>query len=72
MEKETNKLKDVWEISKKTAIENTLIPSIQLDEIINSLISIGPFYYYVIDFFDMYLSHVSPSIEDIHGFDSKQ
>lgn len=71
MEKETNKLKDVWEISKKTAIENTLIPSIQLDEIINSLVSIGPFYYYIIDFFDMSLSHVSPSIEDIHGFDSK-
>lgn len=69
MKKETNKLKDVWEISKKTAIQNTLIPTIQFDKIINSLASLGPFYYYVVDFFDMSLSHVSSSITDIHGFD---
>lgn len=69
MKKGTNKLKDVWEISKKTAIKNTLIPNIQFDKIINSLASVGPFYYYVVDFFDMSLSHVSSSITDIHGFD---
>lgn len=69
MKKETNKLKDVWENSKKTAIQNTLIPTIPFNKIINSLVSVGPFYYYVIDFFDMSLSHVSSSITDIHGFD---
>jgi len=69
MRKETNKLKEVWEISKKTAIRNTLIPNLKFDEIINSLASVGPFYYYVIDFFDLSLSHVSSSITDIHGFD---
>lgn len=66
---EENKLKIVWGNGKKTATENTLIPEINFNKIIGSLVSLGAFYFYVIDFYDMSISHVSPSIQDIHGFD---
>ena len=42
------------------------------DELTNSIISTGPFYFYIIDFFDMTLSHISPGIAEIHGFDPKK
>lgn len=71
MKNETNKFKEVWEICKKTAIQNTLIPNIPFEKIINSLASAGPYYYYVVDFFAMSLSHVSSTITDIHGFNSE-
>jgi len=69
MEGEQNKLKQLWETENKTAIQGTLLPFINFNELINSLISIGPFYFYVVDFYDMSISYVSPSINDIHGFD---
>lgn len=69
MTKGTNKLKIVWDNGKKTAVQSTLIPELSFNSIINNLVSVGPFYFYVIDFFDRSLSHVSPSIQDIHGFD---
>ena len=69
MSNEINKLKNVWDEGKKTAIQNTTLPKLDFEELISSIISVGPFYYYIIDFFDMSLSNVSPSIYDIHGFD---
>ncbi|WP_366187100.1 LuxR C-terminal-related transcriptional regulator [Flavobacterium ovatum] len=69
MENEDNKLKKVWKEGNKTARQLTSIPEINFNELISSLVSLGPFYFYVIDFFDMSISHVSPSIKDIHGFD---
>jgi len=71
MPKETNKLKIVWDEGNKTAIESTIIPEINFNKIISTLVSLGPFYFYVVDFYDRSLSHVSPSIKDIHGFDPK-
>ncbi|MCW8981182.1 MULTISPECIES: LuxR C-terminal-related transcriptional regulator [Altibacter] len=71
MSQEIDKLHLVWEQSQKTAGENTALPQINFEKIIGSLISTGPFYYYVIDFYDMSLSNVSEAIEEIHGFDPK-
>lgn len=65
------KLKNVWQTAEITTTISTLIPQIKFDEIISSLVSLGTFYFYVIDFSDLSLSHVSPSITDIHGFDPK-
>lgn len=42
--------------------------NINFEDIKSSIISSGPFYYYIIDFYDMSISNVSPSILDIHGF----
>jgi DNA-binding CsgD family transcriptional regulator len=69
MDPEINKLKTVWETTEVTTNLSTLIPQFNFDEIISSLISVGPFYFYIIDFYDMSLSNVSPSITEIHGFD---
>ena len=63
------KLHQVWLDSQNKSVKNTVLPKITFDDLTNSIISTGPFYYYVIDFFDMSISHVSPSIVDFHDFD---
>lgn len=71
MTQELQKLHSVWISTQKKANENTLLPQIKFDEIASSIISTGPFYFYIIDFYDMSLSNISPAIADIHGFDPK-
>ena len=69
MNNKENKLISVWEESNKTTFSKTEFPNINFKKIISSLVSLGPFYFYVIDFYDMSISHISPSIKQIHGFD---
>lgn len=68
MTKEIQRLHDVWLDNQNKSIQSTVLPKITFDDLTNSIISTGPFYYYVIDFFDMSVSHVSPSITDFHEF----
>jgi DNA-binding CsgD family transcriptional regulator len=63
-----NKLQTFWNNSVRTAIHDTTIPHLNFEELVSAIISVGPFYFYVIDFFDRSISHVSPAIKDIHGF----
>lgn len=65
MPTDLQKLHKVWSDSR--AFQNTDFPTISFDELTNAVVSTGPFYYYVIDFYDMSLSHVSAAVEDIHG-----
>lgn len=58
-------LHNVWLESR--AYQNTDFPAVGFEALINSIVSTGPFYCYVVDFYDMSLSHVSATIEDIHG-----
>ncbi len=60
------KLHDVWSLSRSKDLQAS--DQIGFDDLINSIISTGPFYYYIIDFFDLSLSSISPSIYDIHDF----
>jgi len=69
MNEEIQKLYKVWMDSKNRALTITELPQISFDDLTNAIISTGPFYFYIIDFYDMALSHVSPSIQDIQGFD---
>jgi DNA-binding CsgD family transcriptional regulator len=66
---ELRHLQDVWDNTQKRAVENTYFPLLKFEDITSKIISLGPFYYYIIDFYDMSLSHVSQSIRDIHGLD---
>jgi DNA-binding CsgD family transcriptional regulator len=66
---EIQSLYDVWH-PNRIAKDNTAY-QISFDELTNSIISTGPFYFYIIDFFDMTLSHVSPAIAEFHGFDTE-
>lgn len=63
---EIQNLYDVWNPNRVG--KNNVSCQISFDELTNSIISTGPFYFYVIDFFDMSLSHISPAIAEIHGF----
>ncbi|TXF77751.1 LuxR C-terminal-related transcriptional regulator [Chryseobacterium sp.] len=64
---EIQNLHEVW-LSNRT-VSNTPPHQISFDDLTNSIISTGPFSFYIIDFFDMSLSHISPSVYEIHGFD---
>lgn len=63
---EIQNLYNVW-IDNRT-INTSDRHQISFDELTNSIISTGPFYFYIIDFFDMSLSQISPSVNDIQGF----
>nr|WP_315197486.1 LuxR C-terminal-related transcriptional regulator [uncultured Flavobacterium sp.] len=63
---EIQNLYNVWN-PNRIAKDNTSY-QISFDDLTNSIISTGPFYFYIIDFFDMSLSHISPAIAEIHGF----
>lgn len=64
---EIQNLHDVWETNR--TIKNTHQNQISFDDLTNSIISTGPFSFYIIDFFDMSLSHISPSLFQLHDFD---
>jgi len=59
-------LHDVW-LTNRT-VKNTKSHQISFDDLTNSIISTGHFSFYIIDFFDMSLSHISSSLYDMHGF----
>jgi len=67
MTADLQKLHEVW--IDKRSVQSTELRTVSFDELTNSIVSTGPFYYYVIDFYDMSLSNVSAAIEDIHGLD---
>ncbi len=64
-----NSLKQLWKTENKTAKQSTILPIINFNETINSLMNIGPFYFYVVDFYDMSISCVSSSIQDFYDLD---
>ena len=68
MTTEIQKLHNVWANFRNKDEQNTDLPQVTFDDLNNSIISTGPFYFYIIDFADMSLSHISPSIYDIHNF----
>ncbi len=63
---EIQNLYNVWHPNR--IAKNNKSYQISFDDLTNSIISTGPFYFYIVDFFDMSLSHISPAIADIHGF----
>jgi DNA-binding CsgD family transcriptional regulator len=67
MQPEIQNLHDVWESNR--TFKTTPSHQISFDDLTNSIISTGPFSFYIIDFFDMSLSHISPSLYEMHGFD---
>ncbi|HEX8575302.1 MAG TPA: LuxR C-terminal-related transcriptional regulator [Flavobacterium sp.] len=64
---EIQTLHTVW--SSNRTSKSTPSKQISFDGLTNSIISTGPFNYYIIDFFDMSLSHSSPSLYEMHGLD---
>lgn len=67
MTQELQNLYNVWNPNR--VANNNKTPQISFDDLSCSIISTGPFYFYIVDFFDMSLSHISPAIAEPHGFD---
>lgn len=64
----SHKIINSWNNHLKDTLK-TDFNSEELHKLIASIISVGPFYSYVIDFFDMSLSNVVGEVESIHGID---
>ncbi len=63
-------LHSVWDKSREFVSKKEIaLDGLKLDELTNSIFTNGPFYYFIIDFFEMKINYMSPSIKDIHGFD---
>mgnify|MGYP003604881807 CR=1 FL=1 len=61
-------LHTVWETNKAAGATQL---TLTFDDLTNSIMSAGPFAFYVVDFFDMSLSHISPSNFEMFDFDPK-
>jgi DNA-binding CsgD family transcriptional regulator len=69
MDNAIKKLHHVWAQTQRKAAEQQELPLLKFEDITSKIISLGPFYYYVVDFYDMSLSNMGGSIQDIHGLD---
>ncbi len=67
-----NKLQEIWDADLNRGILGTENKHITFDDLANAITSTGDFYFYVIDFSDYSLSHVSESIEIMLGFDAEK
>lgn len=58
----------VWNSSKENISKKEVaLEGLNLDELTNTLFTNGPFYYFVVDFSDMKINYMSPSVKEIHG-----
>ncbi|WP_237057458.1 LuxR C-terminal-related transcriptional regulator [Microbulbifer sediminum] len=68
MKPHTQLLKAVWESSSRHISDRKVdLDRFELDDLVSSVFSNGPFYFYIVDFKDFHLDYVSPSISAIHG-----
>lgn len=56
-----------WDLNLKDKSEKTSINNLDIDTFTSKLFSVGPHYFYVIDFFDLSISHVSEDIGLVHN-----
>ena len=60
----------VWNrLSDHITKKETEIKGFKADEIMASIFCPGPYYYYVVDFYDMQIYHMSPNIMNVLGLD---
>ncbi|MFL5753123.1 MAG: LuxR C-terminal-related transcriptional regulator [Bacteroidia bacterium] len=72
MKPEIKLMHNVWEGLVTVGRQQTELPGLNFDEIISSVFSAGPFYFYVIDFFDMGISNISAGFKEAHGMEPDQ
>jgi Response regulator containing a CheY-like receiver domain and an HTH DNA-binding domain len=68
MKPDIQKVYSAWdELATLKTNQPTQLTRIRINEIMGNLFTSGPFAYFVIDFFDMQISHVSSTFEDMFG-----
>ncbi len=69
MNPEIKLMHNVWDGLVTVKRGQTDLPSLNFDELISSVFTAGPFYFYIIDFFDMSISNISSGFKEAHGLD---
>jgi DNA-binding CsgD family transcriptional regulator len=72
MKPDITQMHKVWEEIVIANRKPTAQPSVNFDDIISSIITTGPFYYYIIDFYDKSISHISPGFYSAHGIEPEK
>lgn len=67
METDIQVMHSVWQNNKFGSSHKKDEVSPKFEDLVSSIFHVGPFYFYVIDFVDMSLSHFSQQVEEIHG-----
>jgi DNA-binding CsgD family transcriptional regulator len=69
MKPEIKLMHNVWDGLVTVDRQKTALPQLNFDELISAVFSAGPFYFYIIDFFDMSISNISAGFKEAHGID---
>jgi DNA-binding NarL/FixJ family response regulator len=67
MNSEIGLMHKVWDGLVIVNRQSTKMPQMNFDDIISSIFSAGPFYFYIIDFYNMGISNISSGFEAAHG-----
>lgn len=67
MKDESNPLLSVWNKYGFAANRKVLLEKYKLDEVVASIFSNGPFYFYIVDLYDRNIELMSPLVKSIHG-----
>jgi DNA-binding CsgD family transcriptional regulator len=67
MNTDIEKMHKTWDSLLIDNRRPTELPAIKFNEILSSIFATGLFYYYIIDFFDMTISHLSKGFAGTHG-----
>lgn len=72
MKNEILQMNQVWENMVREKRDPTQLPHINFDDLVSQIFAVGPFYYYMIDFFDFSISHISQGFQEAHGVEPIQ
>ncbi|GAB3659291.1 hypothetical protein GCM10028791_32680 [Echinicola sediminis] len=62
-----SQMHSLWDQAVQDKKSPTTLPPINFNEIVSSVFAAGPFYYYILDFYDFSITHISPEFQKIHG-----
>lgn len=72
MKSEITEMNKLWENLVMDKKAPTQFPLVDFNEIVSEVFAVGPFYYYIVDFYDLSISHISKGFKEAHGVDSDQ
>ena len=65
MNAEIQTLHNVWSANRSVNVTDN--HQISFNELTNAIVSTGPFSFFIMDFYDMSISHVSDSVYEMHA-----
>ena len=69
MKPEITQMNKLWEDTVKEKRTPTHFNQVNFNDIISEVFAAGPFYYYMIDFYDFSISNISRGFKEAHGVD---